>query len=419
MKKIKVVSLLMVLTLVMVFSAVSMAEEQIVLKVATWGSEALEQIHIPAFEKLHPNVKIEPIVTDINDHHTTLLTKLAANAEVPDVAYLEVQYVGTIAARGGFVDLSQPPYNANEFKDKVVPYTFAQVTTSDGKLVAFPTDIAPATIFYRKDRLDELGVNIDEIKTMQDWIEVGFKFSQDTDGDGKYDQWLMANAGHIFEMYRRSAEERFFDKDGNVIVDQPQFIKGMKLAQRVRDLALDGQIDEWTNDWYAALREGKVLIQPSGAWLAGHLKNWICPDTAGKWRAANLPEGMNAFWGGSFAGIPEGAKHKELAWEFIKMVSLDKQVQLDCFDYNAMFPALLSTYGDPLFDQPNEFLGGQQARKMWADVALNVPEVITNKNDRVAQEIVSTALAQVLDNGRDPEEALLEAKRLIERRASR
>lgn len=409
----------LILVLLLVALSVNMlAAEQITIKVATWADESLDEV-IEAFNKEYPKIKVEPVITAINDHHQILLTKIAAKAEVPDVAFLEVQYVGNIVAKGGFVDLSKPPYNATRYKDKIVPYTFAQVTTDDGRLVAMPTDIAPATIFYRKDRFDELGIKIEDIETMDEWIEAGLKFAKDLDGDGKYDRWLLADAGHIFWMYMRSSTYRYFDKDGNILIDSPRFVKALTMAKKIRELRLDGQIQEWTNDWYAALREGKVLMQPSGAWLGGHLKGWIAPETGGKWRAANFPDGMYAFWGGSFAGIPEGAKHKEAAWKFIEFVSTRPKIQLMCFRIADMFPSLLETYDDPIFDEPVEFYGGQRVRRMWAEVATKVPEVITTQYDTIAQSIVSTALSQVLDNDRDPEDALKEAKSILERRIRR
>ena len=414
MKQIKILSLL--LGLLLVFSVVSFAEEEIVLTVATWGDVALEGVHIPRFEAMYPNVRVEPLITEIEDHHSMLLTRIAAGTELPDVAFIEVPYIGTIAARGGFVDLSQPPYNAGQYEDLVVPFTFAQASTTDGQIVAMPTDIAPATFFYRKDLLEEMGYKAEDLTTIEDWIEVGKEFTADTTGDGNIDRWLLADAAAIYEMYRRSARELYFDVDGNVIVDQAQFVKGMKNAQKVRELGLDGQIGEWSNDWLAALSEGDVLIQPSGAWMMGHLANWIAPETAGKWGATNLPDDMYAFWGGSFAGIPADAENKEMAWEFIKMVSLDPEVQLGSFELDAMFPSLLETYDDALFEEPEPFLGGQKARLMWQDVALRIPQVITNENDRIAENIMGTALSQVLEDGRDVEEALAEAKTLIERR---
>lgn len=418
MKKFNLVTLLVVLALLVSLSVGVLAEKTVTIKVSTWADESLDEV-IAAFNEVYPNIKVETSVAAFADHHKTLITKLAAGVEVPDVAFLEVSYIGNFAAKGGFVDLSKAPYNGTQYKDKIASYTFAQASTVDGRLIAMPTDIAPATLFVRKDRMDEMGFSIDDIKTMEDWIEVGKKFSKDLDGDGQNDRWLVPDAGHVYQMFMRSSSYKFFDEDGNVLVDSPRFIEAFKMAKKVRELGLDGKIAEWTNEWYAALRDGNILIQPSGAWLGGHLKGWIAPGTGGNWRAVDFPNNMYGFWGGSFAGIPEAAKNKDAAWKFIEFVSTNPEVQLMCFDIADMFPGLVGTYTDPMFDEEVEFYGGQKVRKMWTNVALNVPQVVTNKNDIIAEQIISAALTEVLENGKDPVKALKDAKFLIQRRVNR
>lgn len=191
------------------------------------------------------------------------------------------------------------------------------------------------------------------------------------------------------------------------------------MAKRVRDLGLDAQIGEWTNEWYATFKEGTTLMTPSGAWLGGHFKEWIAPDTAGLWRAANLPDNMYASWGGSFAGIPVDADEKEAAWKFIEFVATRPEVQLKSFEIAEMFPSLVSTYDDPMFEAGVEFYGDQKVRRLWVEAAQNIPDVITNRNDVLAGDIVYSALSRVLEDGVDSEVALRDAKALIERRIRR
>jgi multiple sugar transport system substrate-binding protein len=160
-------------------------------------------------------------------------------------------------------------------------------------------------------------------------------------------------------------------------------------------------------------------MHPSGAWMGGHIKGWIAPDTAGKWRVAQLPDGMYGSQGGSFAGIPTQAEHKEAAWKFIEFMATNEQVQLQNLEIADMFPALTATYDDPIFSESDEFYGGQKVREYWKEAAVNIPNVITNKNDNIALDAVTNALTEVLENDKDVNEALQEAKELIERRSRR
>jgi ABC-type glycerol-3-phosphate transport system substrate-binding protein len=60
--------------------------------------------------------------------------------------------------------------------------SWAQGMTQDIRLIGFPYDNAPATIFYRRDRLEELGYTINDLKTMDDWIEKAIEEIIEEDG---------------------------------------------------------------------------------------------------------------------------------------------------------------------------------------------------------------------------------------------
>lgn len=400
--------------LVLTMQTAVFAEETTTITVGTWADESFEEA-VALFNEEYPNIKVELQLAAINDHHDNLLTRLAADGEVPDVAYLEDQYISTLAARGGFVDLSQPPYNGDEYKDQLVGYPFAQATTEDGQLVAMPTDVAPGTIFYRHDRLEELGVDIEDIKTFEDWIEVGKKFMESGEN-----RWLIGDVANIYTMMiNGSSTDRYFNEEGELVVNSERFLNAMQTAKEIRDMGLDAGISEWTNEWFTVLKEGQVLMQPSGAWLGGHLKEWIAPDTAGKWRVTSFPEGFDGPWGGSFAGIPKSSENKEAAWKFIKFMSTNKAVQWRNFEIADMFPSIESLYYRDAFEEELDFYGGQKARLVWKETIMNIPEINTSKHDSMISDIMWTSLGEVLEGTKAPQKALDDAENLILRRTRR
>ncbi|CAH8185821.1 hypothetical protein VAE142_460001 [Vibrio aestuarianus] len=173
----------------------------------------------------------------------------------------------------------------------------------------------------------------------------------------------------------------------------------------------------WSNEWYEGFRNGTFATQLSGAWLLGHLKNWIAPDTSGKWAVSHLPDGIYGSWGGSFLSIPTQSKHQDEAWKLIEYMTTQRDVQLKAFETIAAFPSNITTYDDPMFNQDIEFLGGQKARLLFADVAKNIKPVAPAKGDHVARSIIlENALMEVLDEGKDIKTALKDAERLIKRR---
>lgn len=370
---------------------------------------------LPAFNTLNPDIEVVLDVAGYGDHHTKLLTQLAAGKGVPDVTALEIGYISQFAAKGGLVNIGQSPYNAKIYENLFVPYAWFQSNTADGRLIALPADIAPATMFWRRDVFADRGVSIDSIKTWDDYIEAGKKFTYDADGDGKVDHWLLANVADL-AMILWGGHTYFFDEEGNCLVDCERFVKAFTIAKKIRDAGMDAQIGAWTNEWYEAFKQGTVATEINGVWMLGHFKNWIAPDTAGKWGAAQLPEGIFTHRGGTWYAIPQASEHKEEAWKLIKFLTTNYATQLRAFEVTGAFPTVQDVWKDSIFEEPVTFLNGQKARLLWKEVVSHIVGVPTNTNDALAFEIVNDALSQVLNEGRPINEALSEAKRLIEQR---
>ncbi|MEY4728866.1 MAG: hypothetical protein RL020_24 [Pseudomonadota bacterium] len=344
-----------------------------------------------------------------------MTTALATRSHLPDIMVVEVGFLGRFANSGGLIDLAQAPYYAKQYQSRFVAYTFPQATAKNGALTGLPGDIGPGTLFYRHDLLQRSGVSIEQLTASWDsFVAIGKKIKAAT---GAY---LVADARNLKDVIIRSdlksGEGIYFDAQGRVLVNTPRFQRAFALARQIRRERLDGNVQDWTSEWSESLRSGGVATQMMGAWLGGHLANWLAPETKGLWRASELPEHTNIAWGGTFYTIPTKAAQPKLAFEFIKMLTLNRERQLAAFRAQDAFPALLEAQDDSFFDQPVAFLGGQLARKQWRDEAAKISAVPVNKLDFIAMEIVNTALDKVLNDDMPIPAALAEASRFLEYR---
>ena len=231
---------------------------------------------------------------------------------------------------------------------------------------------------------------------------------------------LISTAASIAELIVRTTikngESTYFDKDGNSVIQGERFVTAFTLAKKIRDLDLDIAIIPWTNEWAAGFKEGSVATDLSGAWLLGHLKSYLAPDTAGKWGVSFLPDGIYGSWGGSFLCIPTQSAHKEEAWKLVQFLS-SSYAQTEGLKVIASFPALVETYENDVFYQPEPFLNGQIPGPIFVEVAKKVVPVPPAKGDLVGWSVVfENAIYEVLDNGKDVKEALAEADNLVQRR---
>lgn len=369
---------------------------------------------IPGWKKLHPDVDIKILSREYIDHHEAMMAQLAADSVQIDVMAVELDYLGQFTESGGLEDLTKVPYSGPLYRKKFVDYTFPLAMNSRGQLIAIPTDVGPGTLFYRKDILEKAGVTeADLTESWESFIESGKKIKAATG------TFLLANASNIKDIVIRSnlgdGEGIYFDKAKNVIVDRPRFVKAFTLAKAVRDGKLDLKLTVWSKEWTEGFKRGMVATQMMGAWMGRNLANYA-PASKGLWRATDLPNDAYSFWGGTFYAIPKKSKNKEMAWEFIKFMTMNKSNQLEAFKTQDAFPALLEAQIDPFFDQPVEFLGGAKVRVMWRNAARKIPAIDISKHDPMAAAIINTELDKVLDQGKDIKTALADAKALIEAR---
>jgi multiple sugar transport system substrate-binding protein len=367
----------------------------------------------------HPGVTLDVRTLGYADHHDALVTYLATGSGAPDVVAIEIGYIARFVAEGGLRDLSAEPFNADQYEDLFVEYAWSQGRTDDGRQIALPTDIGPGVMFYRRDHLDTVDWTIEDVTaSIESYIDYGRALKE-------HGVFLIASAASAADALIRSdipaGSGIYFDADGNPVLNSERFVAAAHVAKQIRDEDLDAQIGSWSNEWYEAFRQGTTATELSGAWLGGQLQSWMAPETSGLWGASEIPDGRLLSWGGSFYGIPNQTPDEklDLAWELVKFLTTRPEIQLAAFESQNAFPAMPVTYDDPMFAEPVEFLGGQPARELFASVAERIPGVLTFPGDMVAQEIWNSALTEILNEGRDVQEALDEAQSLVERRVRR
>jgi multiple sugar transport system substrate-binding protein len=375
---------------------------------------------IPAWRDRNPGCEVQVVSRQFVDHHTAMTAALSTASRLPDLMALEVGYVGRFARGAGLEDLRRPPFSVGELAGGYVSYAYQQAIAASGAVVAVPLDIGPGTLLYRDDLLRKAGLGEQALtRSWDSFIDAGERLRASS---GAY---LVAHAREVKDILIRTGiapgDGLYFDAGSRVRVDSPAFRRAFSLAREVRRRRLDGRLSAWSSDWSEAFRRGMLATQMSGAWLAGHLANWLAPTTAGRWRAAELPESVAVAYGGTFLALPRGAapERKALAWDLARLMSADRGVQIASFRRHDAFPALRAAHDDPFMEQPIDFLGGQRARLLWRDTAQRITAVAVHKQDAFAEEVVNTELDKVLDRGKDIDSALGDAARLLASRAFR
>lgn len=331
------------------------------------------QNEITLFEQSHPNIKIKLVnAGQGGPEYTKLRTALKAGSGAPDVVQIEFQYIPTFVLTGKLVDLAQ--YGANDIKNDYVPWTWAQVSQGD-KVYAIPQDSGPMGLLYRKDIFDQYHIQVPTT-----WDQYAQAAAALHKADPKiYIADFPPTQGAQFTALAWQAGSHPFQVNGTNITINLNDAPALKVANYWGNLVKNKLVDtapDFTNDWYAALGSGKYATWITAAWGPVFLSG-VAAQSAGKWRAAPLPQwnaGDHATgnWGGSTDAVTTQSQHPKEAAEFAMWLNHDKDSAMMFAQKQFLFPVLKSVLTDPSFDTPSDFYGGQKVNEIFIAAANNV-----------------------------------------------
>jgi multiple sugar transport system substrate-binding protein len=339
----------------------------------TWVPDISKEVAV--FEKQYPAIKINVVNPGQGTPlYTKLRTALDAGKGTPDLSQVEYQYIPTFALLKGFVDLR--PYGAAANAGKFVDWVWRQVTGPNGEIYAYPQDTGPMGMLYRADIFAKHGISVpatwDEFATAAHKLHAADPGSYLTNmADNEVAAWhgLMWQAG-----------SRPYTVHGTTVGLALDDAPSKKVADYWGGLVADGVIStdpDFTSNWYQGLNTGRYASWLTGAWgpafLAGAIKS-----TAGKWRAAPLPQWdsgqqVAGNWGGSTNAVIKGTQHPIAAAKFAEFLNTNPTTTAMFNTQQSLFPSLKSLLSSASFaSYKSPFFGGQPANKLFAQISSTV-----------------------------------------------
>ncbi|WP_298558447.1 ABC transporter substrate-binding protein [Streptomyces luteogriseus] len=340
----------------------------------TWVPNIQKEVAL--FEKKYPAIKVKVVNAGQGvAHYTKLRTALKAGSGAPDLVQLEYQAVPTFTITDNLLDLG--PYGATELKDRFVDWTWAQVSGPDGQVWAIPQDTGPMGMLYRKDIFDKHGIQVP--KTWDEFAEAARKLHK-ADPD-VYLTNLAANEAAAWHglMWQAGAEPYGVKSRSDLSISVDDALS-KKVAGYWGGLAAEGVIStdpDFTDGWYAGFNKGKYATWLTAAWGPAFLSG-SAKSTAGKWRAAPLPQWdaskpVSGNWGGSTTAVVKSTENAIAAALFAQFLNSDPASAKMFATQQFFFPATKALLADSSFtgDAP-AFYGGQQVNQVFADVSASV-----------------------------------------------
>ena len=271
----KLVTLL--LTMLMVLSAlVSVNAEEAIptvtfltnINVDTEGYDANDNPYIDYLREA-TGVNIQ-VISEATNYDQKLATVMGSGSYPDYVMITNRDTLMMYAEQGLLMDLTDYVAETQNLKDGIMDVTW-NLVTNDGKIWAVPMerfDAMPYMSFVRKAWLENLGVNIEDVKTIDDWYDLLYSFTyDDPDGNGVDDTYGFtaytsgtnvrnANMLNFFQDSFNAANYQIID--GQVIPNYitPEYKDWLKFMNR---LYADGIMDpEYLTNTYTQVFEKSV-----------------------------------------------------------------------------------------------------------------------------------------------------------------
>lgn len=415
-----VMLILFIITSVFIFSATEEKDESIEFWIFANTHYEEYQARVPIFEALHPGVNIK-LINYGGSMHDKLLTALLSDFGAPDIVEVEITSIGRFLKGAtdeiGFVDL-KPRLESEGWMEKLVVSRFTPWSYG-GKIYGLPHDLHPVVLLYRDDLFKAAGVDMTEIETWDDFIIAGKKATRDLDGDGENDQYAIVLDRRTESDYFNLLLQRgagFFDGEGNVVIDSDIAIDTLTFFTSLfnEHKIATPVYGTWHGDPsnFAAMQDGRILSILAPDWYVGILKSQV-PQMAGKWKAVAMPSWESGgrrttTRGGTMVGITKQCKNPDLAWEFLKFAYFDKDGLINRYETTRIIPPLKAAWDDPIYSEPDAYLGGQPLGRLFIDLAPDLPPRYQNPYWSEAADLLNDAIFNAVTEKQTPRHALTE-----------
>lgn len=148
-------------------------QEPVTLRVTWWGSQTRHDLTMAAIEKFeekYPYITVEAEFTSWDGYWSKLATQVAGGL-MPDVIQMDYQYLNQYAQSGVLADLT-PFFESGAIDVSNVAQSVIDSGAVNGTVYALSTGTNALATFYRKDVLDEAGVEMPMEPTIDEFYEI-------------------------------------------------------------------------------------------------------------------------------------------------------------------------------------------------------------------------------------------------------
>lgn len=397
------------------------AETNLEGKIVIWTLAEDLKSFADRYQEKNEGVDIEVVIIAPADYPTKLMTALRGKSAEPDIIVGEPQMLPGFYEAGFFEDLSQAPYNAEEYQDLLVDYIYEAGKSDDGIVRALSYQATPGGMYYRRDIAENVWGNSDP-----EYISGKFKDFEtimETANELKDKGYRIFGDSGNLRWY--AGGEGAWVQDNKLVLSQSR-IDYMDAATKLYQDKLVAFSPEWSAAWFASM-SGEIPLNAEWAGdedlqdikgdktevFAYSLPSWgsliirdNAGDNAGKFGVASGPSSY--FGGGTFVGINTYSKQKDLAWDFVKFVTLDEETATWWTEESKGDIVSMKSVLEAVKDTENETYGNQKTYAYFMKEAESIDFSLITKYDDQIGSYWGSAIESVQKGEKTKEQAIEE-----------
>ena len=353
---------------------------------------------IALFEEEHPGVKVEYVSGVMKDDYTEWLSAGLISGDAPDLFLVLPDDFNNLVQVGALENLESyesrdENYDSEAFFDSA--YAYGKYKNEQ---YALPYECASTLMFVNTTILKENDIDMpEESWTWDDFYKICEKCTKDTNGDGIIDQ---------FGSYGYGWQDAFASNDVQVFNDQGTKcnLSGEKVEEAVDFLEKLENLNQEAVSSEKDFDQGNVVFQPMSFSQFKAYKPYplsIKKYSGFEWGCLPMPAGSSGSNISSLdtllLGMNAKSDHKELAWEFMKTLTCNEEIQNEIFDYSDGLSVLKEV------TQNNrtlkELIGGENLNINMLSNAIEKAVVTPHfRNYSEAVNMVDKAVREILDS---------------------
>lgn len=335
--------------------------------IQVWSSGEELGRFVKGFNEKYPNIKVNITVVP-NADFVAKLTPALAGGNAPDVFTGESDYVKYLVEAGCWDDLTAAPYSVKQYTDDVWDYVVSVGTDSKGAIRALSWQASPGSVIYRRDMAKEV-LGTDDPDAVAKLLG-----SNDAMLDAAAK--LKAKGIKMFASWQDLMNMQFSNRKQPWVVDnqlvlEDSMLQFMDMAKTIAEKGYDLNVDPWAPEWSAAVESKDTFCYVLPTWGYQFVVKPAAKTTSGKW---GLTEGPVPYVkGGTWLGINKDSEKKDLAWAFLKYVTLNSEAQQAYAKEYGEYVSLKSADEALAKGDGEAVLGGQNLFAFYNDQMKKIP----------------------------------------------